>query len=88
MHVDEAVRLAFLAVHRARNRLMHVKDATVRYRVPLPESRRSVWTSRNTCAHAAARCAGGARIGALRSRTSMTIIGAPQCRQIEYSTPK
>src|SRR6202051_3690305 len=73
----------FRGGHGARNRLIHVKDASVRYRVPLPESRRSVWTCRNTRAHAAARCAGGARTGALRGRTAMTIIGAPQCRQMK-----
>jgi hypothetical protein len=42
MHVREAVRLAFLAVRAARNRAIRARGATVRYRVPLPESRRSV----------------------------------------------
>lgn len=58
-----------------------VTRANVRSWAALPQSRRSVRISGNRGVHVCSRCVGGARIGALRANTSMTIIGAPQWRQ-------
>jgi hypothetical protein len=41
MHVGEAVGPAFVMGGRAHSRVVRVRDASVRYRVPLPESRQS-----------------------------------------------
>jgi hypothetical protein len=65
----------FEGLHEAAGTNVHSRPA-------LPESRRSVCASMKYCAHGWPRI-GGARIGAVRARISMTIIGAPQCRQMK-----
>ena len=61
--------------------LREARGADVRSRAALPQSRRSGYTRRKRCAHVSPRRMGGPRMGAVRSRISMTVIGAPQCRQ-------
>ena len=59
--------------------LREAQGANVRSWAALPQSRRLGCMS--SCAHVRSHRRGGARMGAVRSRISMTIIGAPQCRQ-------
>jgi hypothetical protein len=68
---------------RAWEALREATRANVRSWAALPQSRRSTGGSKNRDAHVCPRRIGGARIGALRARMSMTIIGAPQCRQMK-----
>jgi len=60
--------------------LREATGANVRSRAALPQRRRSGCKCRKRCAHVSPRHMGGARMGAVRSRIPMAIIGAPQCR--------
>ena len=72
---------AMVMAKRTGEGLREAAGANVRSWAALPQSRRSGYTCRERCAHVSPRRMGGARMGAVRSRISMTIIGAPQCRQ-------
>jgi hypothetical protein len=62
--------------------LLDAPGTNVRSWAALPQSRRWAGRSRKRRVHGRA-CIGGARIGAVRWTMSMTIIGAPQCRQMK-----
>ena len=84
MRADAVIKRCSGAIVMAKRRCEGLREATgadLRSWAALPQSRRSGYTRRKRCAHVSPRRMGGARMGAVRSRISMTIIGAPQCRQ-------
>ena len=84
MRADAVMKRFSGAIVMVKRTCAGVREATganVRSWAALPQSRRSGWMCRKRCAHVWPRRMGGARMGAVRSRISMTIIGAPQCRQ-------
>jgi hypothetical protein len=68
---------AIVAVKRTSGGLREATGADVRSWAALPQSRRSGCTSGKRYVHVSARRMGGARMGAVRSSISMTIIGVP-----------
>ncbi len=74
---------AIVMAERTCKGLCEATDARVCSWAALPQSRGSGCSSWNSDAHISPRRVGGARIGAVRARISMTIIGAPQCRQMK-----
>lgn len=84
MRADAVMKRCSGAIVMAKRRCEGLREATgadLRSWAALPQSRRSGYTRRKRCAHVSPRRMGGARMGAVRSRISMTIISAPQCRQ-------